>query len=268
MNSLIKRVLFKMTGCSKMQSLLEWNVCLSQYLMGIGAGSYPGSSGERVLVKKLRLQYAKVGRPLCIFDVGANSGQFLHFIASDLKDTPFYLHAFEPGKLAYNLLDTTCKKYSNIKINNVALGKEEGEMNLYYDRAGTEVASLYKRRLDHLGKKFVHSERVIIETLDNYCTKNSISTIDLLKLDVEGHELQVLQGGLKMLERHNIGMISFEFGGCNIDSRSYFQDFYYYFHQIGVKGIFRITPSGYLVQILQYKEIYEQFRTTNFLVIL
>ena len=49
--------------------------------------------------------------------------------------------------------------------------------------------------------------------------------IDLLKLDVEGNELLALKGLSDSIEY--IKIIQFEFGGSNIDSRTYFQDFYY-----------------------------------------
>jgi hypothetical protein len=70
-----------------------------------------------------------------------------------------------------------------------------------------------------------------------------------------------------MFRDRKIGMLSFEFGGCNIDSRTYFQDFWHFFRENGMKSIFRIAPSGCLVPLKQYKEEYEQFRTTNFLVL-
>ncbi len=58
-------------------------------------------------------------------------------------------------------------------------------------------------------------------------------------------------------------MATFEFGGCNIDTRTYFQDFYYFFEDVGMR-VLRITPSGFLTPIDSYKEVYEQFTTTNF----
>ena len=61
----------------------------------------------------------------------------------------------------------------------------------------------------------------------------------------------------------NIKLIQFEFGGCNIDTRSFFQDFWYFFNDHNFK-IFRISPLG-LIEIKQYKEIYEHITTTNFL---
>jgi len=57
-----------------------------------------------------------------------------------------------------------------------------------------------------------------------------------------------------------------ESSGCNIDSRTFFQDFFYFFKKYGMSNITRITPTGYLAPIHRYQEVYEQFRTSNFLV--
>jgi len=85
-------------------------------------------------------------------------------------------------------------------------------------------------------------------------------------MSVGGHELDVLTGASEMFHKRAIQMVTFEFGGCNIDTRSFFQDFYYFFQDFGM-NISRITPSGYLFPIPSYKEILEQFRTTNFVAI-
>jgi len=59
-------------------------------------------------------------------------------------------------------------------------------------------------------------------------------------------------------------MISFEFGGCNIDTRTFLRDFYYLLNEFGFL-IYRITPSGYFYLLDNYSEKLELFRTTNFL---
>ena len=69
-----------------------------------------------------------------------------------------------------------------------------------------------------------------------------------------------------MIRSGKVRVASFEFGGCNIDSRTFFQDFFYFFRENGMDRIFRITPSGYLYPIADYKEMDEQFRATNFVV--
>jgi len=261
-----RKLLVGLSSNALLQRLLEHNVTLSQYLMGIGSGGTPDTSGEKVLIDKLR-QEPSTGSPLCIFDIGANKGQFLKFIEHGLQDVSIHIHAFEPSQYAYKILCDCAKVYSNVTLNNLGLGKQPGKFELFYNEAGSGLASLTKRRLEHFGVDFKYSEIVDIDTLDNYCHRKSIQKIDLLKIDVEGHELDVLLGGKQMFNNRKIRMVSFEFGGCNIDSRTYLQDFYYFFRANGMNRMYRITPSGYLYQIRNYQEIIEQFQTTNFLVL-
>jgi hypothetical protein len=101
-----------------------------------------------------------------------------------------------------------------------------------------------------------------LTTIDNYCLNNDIEKIYFLKLDVEGHELKVLQGASKMIFDKKIDFIQFEFGGCNIDSKTYFRDFYYLLKDDF--NIYRIVENG-LFAIKAYKEEYEIFRTINYL---
>lgn len=261
--SLLKRVLVGISGNSISQKLLERNVDISQFLMGIGSGAGVDSSGEQVIFQVL---FKKSHPPYCIFDVGSNKGQFLDLILRSIPTNNFSIHCFEPGTTTFqNLLENRIND-DRIKLNNIGLGKESKEMLLYYDKAGSGLASLTQRKLKHFNIDHSKSEKVKIETIDNYCHKNNIGKIDLLKIDVEGHELDVLMGANHMFEQNRVNLISFEFGGCNIDTRSFFQDLYYFFKDGGMK-LFRITPSSYLHPIISYKEIDEQFRTTNFLAI-
>lgn len=184
-------------------------------------------------------------QPLCIFDVGANHGLFVKMIQQYLPDISLQIHAFEPGSHSYKILCDAAEKYENVILNNIALGKNSGESTLYYDIEGSWLASLSQRRLDHFGIDFKYSETIKIDTLDNYCLNANIQQIDLLKLDVEGHEMDVLKGAVKMLENRKIKVLSFEFGSCNIDSRTFFQDIFFFLTEYKMSNIFRITPSGY-----------------------
>jgi len=66
-----------------------------------------------------------------------------------------------------------------------------------------------------------------------------------------------------MLSSQSIDIVCFEFGGTNIDSKTYFRDLWR-FLQKRQYSVYRITPAGYLFHVDKYKEYYEQFRTTNF----
>jgi len=80
-------------------------------------------------------------------------------------------------------------------------------------------------------------------------------------LDVEGHEYAVLQGAKELIERNKIQFIQFEFGGCNIDSRVFFQDFFYFLSP--KYKIFRVLKDG-LYPINEYSENLEVFSVTNY----
>ncbi len=107
-------------------------------------------------------------------------------------------------------------------------------------------------------------EQVRLTTIDIFCKEQGIEKIDFLKLDIEGNEINALEGAKTMLEKDSIKFIQFEFGGCNIDSRTYFQDFYYLLKDR--YKIYRILRNN-LYEIENYNELKEIFITTNYLAI-
>ena len=98
--------------------------------------------------------------------------------------------------------------------------------------------------------------------IDNFCLNSCIEKIHFLKLDIEGNEYNALLGAEKMLKAKKIDFIQFEFGGCNIDSRTYFQDFWYLLKDD--YNFYRILKNG-LHPIKNYSESLEIFITINFL---
>jgi FkbM family methyltransferase len=242
------------------QELLERNVRVAQYLMGIGAGADVQSSGERRVV---RLAVRAGAQPLCIMDVGANIGQFLLVALAELAGRVYRVHCFEPARAAYAGLAAAYGDRADVILNRLALGRRDGMATLHYDRRGSGLASLTRRHVEHLGIVFNDAEEVMMDTLDQYCGRAGIERIDLLKIDVEGHELDVLVGGQRMFAKGGVSIVTFEFGGCNVDSRSFWRDFYSWFDGVGM-SVYRVTPSGYLRELTRYRESDEQFRTTNF----
>ena len=146
----------------------------------------------------------------------------------------------------------------------LAAGEAAGRQTLHYDRAGSGLASLHARRLDHFGIDFSGRETVDVTTIDNFVAENGLETIDFAKFDIEGHELDALRGAARTLEQGRIKALAFEFGGCNIDSRTYFQDFWYVLGGLGYQ-IYVINPLFGTTRLKAYDERHEVFLTTNFI---
>lgn len=263
--SIIKRAVSVLTGNPVCQSLLEYNVKFTHYLMGIGAGTRVATSGEMSLVHHINSYPASEG-PLCVFDVGANVGQFAGLVRGNCDMSRITIHSFEPSSAAYEQLQKAHGGCPAVVLNNLALAARKGTATLYSDRPASGLSSLTRRDLDHVGKTMGLSQTVQLETLDDYCDTHRIERIHLLKIDVEGHEHEVLKGAARMFSSQRIDAVTFEFGGCNIDTRTFFRDFYQFFSQRDMQ-IFRITPRGYLRLIERYRESHEQFLTTNFMAV-
>lgn len=253
----------QLTGNPRAQRWLQKNVELSQYLLGIGAGGAVEASGEKAIFRLLK---SRSHPPYTVLDVGANQGQFLNLVRDELSSVPFHLHCFEPSQATFEILRAKAGEDARVTLNHFGLGREPSRAELYYDQPGSGLASMTRRRLDHFGIDVAFSEQVEIRTVDLYCRQHNIDRISLLKIDIEGHELDALAGAQEMFLRRAIDMVTFEFGGCNIDTRTFFQDFWYFFKKQEF-DLFRIAPSGYLFPLLDYREIDEQFRTVNYLAV-
>ena len=261
----IKNTLVRMTSNRLAQDLLEEIVQTAHILQGLGGDSGGvQTSGERAAIDLLK---GKIKPPYCIFDVGANKGQYLNLALENIASDDYSIHSFEPGQEAFRQLHKTFSHDSNIFLNNIGIGKEMCSAILHYDYVGSAWASLTKRNLDHLGVSFDKSETVKITTIDNYCSEKGIEQIHLLKIDVEGHELDVLLGARRMFERRLIDIVAFEFGGSNVYTRTCFQDFWDFFNEMEM-NLSRITPSGYLYPIESYGDIHEKFGVSNFVAVL
>jgi FkbM family methyltransferase len=251
------------TGTAFAQGALEGLAARLALLRGVGSGGEVESSGELAALALLR---RRVTGSCTVFDVGANGGDYAEAVLARCCDLACRLHCFEPGAAAFRQLRSRHGGKESVVLNKVALGREVGEATLWYDREGSGIASLTKRDLTHFGIDFGMSETVATTTIDHYCSLHAVPRIDLLKLDVEGHELAVLAGAETMFQRRAIEMVMFEFGGCNIDTRTFVRDFWQFFSTREMQ-LHRITPSGYLHRIDRYRESLEQFRTTNFLAV-
>lgn len=198
--------------------------------------------------------------PSVCIDIGGNKGLYTEEILSKFPRSKIII--FEPSISNSNILHSKFSKHENITLEQKAVSSTNGKLTLYSDKEGSGLASLTKRRLEHFDISFDNTEQVSVIKFEDYW-KNQLSSgiIDFVKLDIEGHELDALEGFGEALLSTKV--IQFEFGGCNIDTRTYLQDFWYFFTKNNFE-LYRITPFGKM-KIKKYTELDEVFSTTNYL---
>lgn len=197
---------------------------------------------------------------MVILDVGANSGDWTLNLRRYFPDAE--IHAFEPSKSTYVALLASTKNLENVSTYNFGFGDLEQSQLLFYEKENSGMASLYKRDLSRISIDFDKFEKVQIKRLDNWLTQSKVRA-NVLKIDVEGHELSVLKGLGDYLQE--LKMIQFEFGGTDIDSRTFFQDFWNIFKNTNFR-LYRLTPRG-KIRILTYQETDEVFSFTTYFAI-
>ena len=153
-------------------------------------------SGE----KELRLLRALVDPGRVTIDIGANKGVYSYWLSRMSRQ----VLAFEPNPKIYGLLARSVA--SNVATHEVALSNAEGtaELILPVQRSGrfsNQGATLQRRKLDD-GKKFA-VWRVPQKRLDSYDARD----VAFIKIDVEGFELEVLEGAEKTLARERPVML-------------------------------------------------------------
>jgi len=198
-----------------------------------------------------------------ILDVGANKGDYSALAASRLGKSSI-IHCFEPSISHEERLRTLQDQYAgNVLYHPFGLSSNQGSKQLYTDREGSGLASFYDRDIAHYGLSLDQYEVVTTTTLDHWFRSSSVNRITFLKVDVEGHELEVFKGGAHLLSSGLVDALQFEFGGCNIDSKTYFRDFFSLLSMTYEINLFRLAPGKRLVDMNTYSEALECFTWQN-----
>ena len=148
-----------------------------------------------------------------VFDVGANVGQSAKIF---LTNFPLcYIHCFEPAKCTFRKLQYNLKKWNKqIYTVNTALGSFHGEGKLLLSGTSDNYHLLDNESKLNLkatyNSKHTLTENVNINMLDQYCSNMNIQHINYLKIDTEGGDLEVLKGGVNMLNDSNIDFVQVE----------------------------------------------------------
>ena len=135
-----------------------------------------------------------------VFDVGANVGQTAYGLIRYLPNSQIF--CIEPVEATMKQLKRDYAKYKNIQFVQAAFGskRETVCIPLHKNSVLNTLVKNQPRTEDLTGQ----NEMIVVETLDDFCHTNGIKKIDLLKLDVQGWELEVLRGAEGLIRRNDI----------------------------------------------------------------
>ena len=212
-----------------------------------------------------------------IFDVGANKGQSINrFKKINAKSL---IHSFEPTPHLYKFLCDKFKHDQNIKLNNLGLADTNGVINFHCYKYSSinspypidEKTKFFKARIiTSKADKDNYEEiiRINVTSIDEYCSKNSIEEIDLVKIDTQGYEAKILEGMQNMLDKNKVSIIELEL----ILGFAYKKNFSFYDYEkiLGNKNykLIAIETAGNCVSFSNYQtnllyvnnEIFEKIR--------
>jgi FkbM family methyltransferase len=141
-----------------------------------------------------------------IFDVGANVGQTIDALRQlFLRPT---IHAFEPGKVAFDSLLQTHSNLPHVRLNNLALGSKLNRQ-IFLENSQTDMSSFLPLGPDGWGQ-ISNRREIEVSTVDRYCSQHEIPFIDLLKSDTQGFDLEVIKGAQGLLNARKIRLIYLE----------------------------------------------------------
>jgi FkbM family methyltransferase len=179
---------------------------------------FPPESEPEIKLTKFFIKNLK--EDSAFYDVGANCGYY-SLLAKEIIKTG-EVHAFEPVPKTFKILKENLSKKQGVFFNQLAILNQEGQIDFYditgiasgYSTSNPDV--LKNRNLDFLSA----SKKIKVQTttLDKYCINHSKP--DFLKIDVEGAESQVIEGGVATLKQNN-PIIAMEVWGNSFDNRSH-----------------------------------------------
>jgi FkbM family methyltransferase len=151
-------------------------------------------------VRELRFLRRFLQPGMTVLDIGAHHGLYA-ILASHLVGSTGRVFAFEPSpritrRLRWHLALNGARQ---VEVEPCAVAASKSRMELFIPTRGVDtIASL---RLPQLSQGRARSVMVDVVALDDFIAARQVASIDLIKLDVEGAEMDVLAGAREVMQR-------------------------------------------------------------------
>ena len=179
------------------------------------------------------------------FDVGANIGSIGLPVVKSQKGIRYFGFEASPKTFEYLLYNFQHNSITDYELHNKLIHEDNNKKMKFYEAIEYGKSSL----APSYSADYVYVDSV---SLDNFCIDKSISTIDLMKVDVQGFELFVFKGLQKMLLQKKVKKILFEFedwaedaAGINIgEAQKFLLECGYHLYTVDGKKLNSICTKG------------------------
>ena len=142
-----------------------------------------------------------------VLDIGANDGEFSEFVTSVFPNAAVY--SFEPLESVYSKLVENLKNKPGYKAFNVGLSNINGDMDFFMSSSSPSSSLLPMENLHKELYPFAAGQTkcvVKVARLDDFIRENQIPIGEnlLIKMDVQGAENKVIEGGAETFERAKV----------------------------------------------------------------
>ena len=163
-----------------------------------------------------------------VFDVGAHMGYYTVQFAARTRGA---VHSFEPNPRSFDCLqrNVALNAIENASLNNIGVSSQAGRLTLRVPDTGNSGSASFSQQY---AADASDSVDVNVVTLADYCDSRQIRQVDMIKVDVEGHELEVLKGLDPLLDQHGVWRVFAEWNATT-DSHSTYEELLHKFAGFG-----------------------------------
>jgi FkbM family methyltransferase len=221
--------------------------------------SLPLTAKERDFYLKFRP--ALQGKNLVVYDIGAAKGYVSQCLAK--LNNVLKVYAFEPIPDVFDHLKAQVKDIPKIYCYNVALGDFSGPsvINISKKSDSSSLLSMANLHTDQFSDtEITHQQEINVVRLDDFIYQHQLPQPDLIKIDVQGFEKNVIEGGYETLKKAKYCVLEMSFKPL-YEGSPLFDDIYRLMTDLGFSLIGFSSPLiGKSGDYLQVDGIFENTR--------